>query len=108
MALSLFWLCWNDSPNDKKFISNDKQVTLFERKFERRRPLLHASAYYVPCRGDDPRAAVAENGVLVCRSGPLTYTLCPNVYITNFAHVEAFMAKPEFVDVFCRVDSRFS
>ena len=66
MALSLFWLCWNDSPNDKKFISNDKQVTLFERKFERRRPLLHASAYYAPCRGDDPRAAVAENGV--CRS----------------------------------------
>ena len=66
MALSLFWLCWNDSPNDKKFISNDKQVTLFERKFERRRPLLHASAYYAPCRGDDPRVAVAENGV--CRS----------------------------------------
>ena len=28
--------------------------------------------------------------------------------ITNFAHVEAFMAKPEFVDVFCRADLRSS
>ena len=28
--------------------------------------------------------------------------------ITNFADVEAFIAKPEFVDVFCRADSRSS
>ena len=28
------------------------------------------------------------------------------IIITNSAHVEAFMAKPEFVDVFCRADSR--
>ena len=74
MALSLFWLCWNDSANDKKLISNDKLVTLFERKLERRRPLLHASAYSAPCRRDDPRAAVAENGYAA--RGPLTYTLC--------------------------------
>ena len=71
-------VCWCGETNiNKKLISNDEQVTLFERKFERRRPLLHASAYYATCRGDDPRAAVAENGV--CRSWPLTYTLCPSV-----------------------------
>ena len=28
--------------------------------------------------------------------------------ITNFAHGEAFMSKPDFVDVFCRADSKTS
>ena len=31
-----------------------------------------------------------------------------SIIITNFAEVEAFIAKPEFVDVFCRADSRSS
>ena len=66
MALSLFWLCWNDSANDKKHNFQRQAGNSLQRKFERRRPLMHASAYYTPCRGDDPRAAVAKNGV--CRS----------------------------------------
>ena len=77
MALSLFWLCWNDSANDKKLISTTSRLLSSNASLNDadRWCMLPHTTRHAPAMIRWPW----WRKIRYAARGPLAYTLCPNV-----------------------------